>query len=114
MWYSLHQLENFLETDGLTGINNFCMGDFKQVVKMQELFENKIGLMVCDFTPLRIEEYYKELISILKFKGTILATFIAPEFALVEGKYDSLTRDRDEIMDTCYEVIKRIVHDKSR
>lgn len=104
-----HQLENFLHTEGLTGINNFCMGNFRQIARMQELFENRLAIMVCDFSPLDIEKYYKELIGVLKRKGTILATFIAPEFALVDGKYETLTRDRDEIMDTSYKVIKKLL-----
>ena len=65
--------------------------------------------MVCDFTPLNIEEYYTELIGILKFKGTILSTFISPECALVNGKYENITRDRDELMDNTYEVITRLM-----
>lgn len=88
-----HQLENFLHTEGLTGINNFCMGNFRQIAKMQALFADKLALMVCDFTPLDSEAYYRELIGILKFKGTILATYIAPEFALSDGKYENISRD---------------------
>jgi uroporphyrinogen-III decarboxylase len=107
-----HQLENFLKTEGLTGINNFCMGNFRQVAKMQEMYENRLAIMVCDFTPLDITGYYKELIDILKFKGTILATFIAPEFALIDGKYETMSRNRDEIMDASYEIINRLVHEK--
>lgn len=41
------------------GINNFCMGNFEQVAKMQELFEDKIALMVCDFAPLDFDKYKK-------------------------------------------------------
>lgn len=107
-----HQLENFLITEGLTGINNFCMGNFRQVAKMQDLFENKLELMVCDFTPLDIEGYYRELINILKFKGTILATFISPECALIDGKYENISRDRDELMEEAYKVITRLVREK--
>lgn len=108
-----HQLDNFLNTEGLTGINNFCMGNFKQIDHMQKLFENKIAIMVCDFTPADIEVYYKELINRLKFKGTIMASFIAPEFALSNGKYETISRERDEIMATSYEVITRLIRDKN-
>jgi hypothetical protein len=107
-----HQLENFLKTEGLTGVNNFCMGNFRQVAKMQEMFEDKLALMICDFTPLNVEEYYSELISVLKFKGTILSTFISPECALVNEKYENITRDRDELMDKTNEIITRLVEEK--
>ena len=55
-----HQLENFLKIEGLTGINNFCMGNFKQISKMQELFRGKLALMVRDFSPLDFVAYYSE------------------------------------------------------
>ncbi|GAA0181985.1 hypothetical protein SH2C18_44390 [Clostridium sediminicola] len=107
-----HQLENFLNTEGLTGINNFCMGNFSQVSKMQEMFKDKLALMICDFTPLDIEKYYTELINILNFKGTILSTFISPECALVNGKYENIIRDRDELMNKTNEIITRLVCEK--
>lgn len=107
-----HQLENFLDTEGITGINNFCMGNFKQVYRMQEMFDSKLALMVCDFTPLNIEEYYTELIRNLKFKGTILATFPAPELALYKGKYESISRDGREISEEAEQVIYKLI--KSR
>lgn len=88
-----HQVENFLATEGLSGINCFCMGDFHQIRRMQELFVNRVVLMVCDFTPLHIEAYYSELLADLKTRGTILATYPAPELALEEGKYQVVSRD---------------------
>lgn len=88
-----HQLENFLATEGLTGINNFCMGDFRQIRRMQELFADRLAIMVCDFTPLHIDRYYAELLSFLRPRGVILATYPAPELALEEGKYQMVPRD---------------------
>ena len=101
---AMHQLQNFLQTEGLTGINNFCMGDFKQVAKMQELFEDKIVLKVCDFTPLHIKKYYTELFSFLKSKGTIVGSYVAPELALDEGKYHIVSRDSGEMVKELKEV----------
>ena len=88
-----HQIESFLATEGLTGINCFCMGDFHQVRSMQQRFDNRLTLMVCDFTPLHIESYYSELLADLRTKGTILATYPAAEFALEDGKYQIVSRD---------------------
>ncbi len=109
-----HQLENFLDTKGLTGINNFCMGNFRQLVKMQEMFKNKVAIMACDFTPLDIESYYKELIDLLKFKGTILAAFISPDFALVNDKYETTPRDCDHLINETYRVITKYINEKQR
>jgi hypothetical protein len=88
-----HQIENFLATEGLTGINCFCMGNFKQIRHMQQRFDDRLAVMVCDFTPLDSESYYTELLADLPTKGTILATYPAAEFALEEGKYQIVSRD---------------------
>ena len=103
-----HQLENFLKIEGLTGINNFCMGNFKQIVRMQEMFEDKLAIMVCDFNPLDIEEYYSRIIPQLKFKGTLLGSFITPELALYNSKYEYVSRKEDEIVRQIKEVIYRL------
>jgi uroporphyrinogen-III decarboxylase len=88
-----HQIENFLATEGLTGVNCFCMGDFQQIRRMQQKFDNRLALMVCDFTPLHINSYYSELLVDLPTKGTILAAYPAAEFALEDGKYQIVSRD---------------------
>jgi len=88
-----HQIENFLETEGLTAINCFCMGDFRQIRRMQQRFENRLTLMVCDFTPLHVESYYSELLRDIRTKGTILATYPSAELALEAGKYQVVSRD---------------------
>ena len=108
-----HQLENFLKTEGITGINNFCMGNFKQIAKMQELYEDKLALMVCDFTPLYIEKYYTELFSFIKNKGTIIATFVAPELALCDGKYEFISRNSVEMAEKSREIINRLIGEKN-
>jgi hypothetical protein len=100
-----HQIDNFLKTEGLTGINSFCMGNIKQLVMMQEKFKNKIALMACDFAPLDVEKYYHDLIEALSFRGLIVASFPAPAFALIGGKYESLKRDPGELSGRIFDVI---------
>jgi uroporphyrinogen-III decarboxylase len=100
-----HQIDNFLATEGLTGINCFCMGDFHQILSMQQKFENRLTLMVCDFTPLHIESYYRELLADLRTKGTILATYPAAEFALEEDKYQIVPRDGAQLAQEAARVI---------
>lgn len=102
-----HQLDNFLATDGLTGINNFCMGDFNQVKLMQEKFEDKIAIMVCDFAPLDMEGYFHEIFSVMRTKGNILAIFIAPEFALGDGRYKLGSREGNETSRIINEIIRK-------
>ena len=50
-----HQIENLAKTEGLVGVNNCCMGNFRQVYRMQEAFAGRIALHVCDYTPLDVE-----------------------------------------------------------
>ena len=101
-----HQIDNFLETDGLTGINNFCMGDFEQVYEMQEKFEEKLALMVCDFTPLEIEKFYSGLFEKLKSKGTILASYVSAGYALHKGRYEITDRNVEEVSSEVYRIFK--------
>jgi hypothetical protein len=104
-----HQIENFLQIDGLTGVNNFCMGNFRQIYNMQKLFENRLALKVCDFTPLSIRKYYKELIGNLKKRGTILASFVLPELALNdEGRYEMVSRKGDAMAREVYGVFREL------
>jgi len=101
-----HQLENFLATDGLNGINNWCMGDFDQLFRAQRLFENRIVLTVDDYAPLDIEGYYAELLSGLRPKGTILATFPAASLATVGRRTETHHRDSAQVG----QEVLRVIH----
>jgi uroporphyrinogen-III decarboxylase len=101
-----HQIENFLETPGLVGINAFCMGDFKQLAKMQVAFEDKVTLMACDFAPLDPNAYFKELFQVVSPRGLILANYIAATFALDNGKYQVIKRDPDVVAQSVWKAIQ--------
>ncbi len=107
-----HQLENFLNIEGITGINNFCMGNFQQIVKMQDMYEDRLAVMICDFNPLNIDEYYTELFKHISYKGAILGIFIAPEFALYNGKYEFISRDGHRIINDVKSVVNRLMKEK--
>ena len=102
------QLENFLHIEGLVGINNFCMGNFRQIFRMQELYRDRLVLKVCDFTPLRIRPYYAELLSGLKRNSAILGTFIAPEMALNQGKYEAVSRRGEDVAEEAYACFREL------
>ena len=102
-----HQIENLAATEGLVGVNNFCMGDFRQIYRMQHAFAGRIALKVCDFSPLGIEPYYQELFSGLRRRGTIVASFVSPELALNKGKYESISRTGEEIGRQAYAFLRR-------
>jgi len=92
-----HQIENLAATEGLVGVNNFCMGNFRQIYRMQEAFAGRIALKVCDFTPLHIAAYYDELFSHLRRRGMIVGSFVSPEMALHNGKYELRSRHGADI-----------------
>jgi uroporphyrinogen-III decarboxylase len=103
---AVHQIENFLRTEGLTGINNFCMGDFRSVARMQEAFAGRLALMVCDFTPRDVEAYYSEVIRVLNPKGTVLAAYPTATVALEGGKYTAVERDAAALAVEVHRVIR--------
>ncbi|MEI8234988.1 MAG: uroporphyrinogen decarboxylase family protein [Verrucomicrobiota bacterium] len=105
-----HQIENFAATEGLVGLNNFCMGNFRQVYKMQACFENRIALKVCDFVPLHIKEYYAELFRHLQRKGTIVSSYILPELALNNGKYEIIMRPAEKLSDQVFETFQAVMN----
>lgn len=106
-----HQIENFCNTEGLTGVNNFCMGNFGQIYKMQEYFASrKIALMICDFAPVDVNAYYYDLFSKLKIQGTIIASFPTYSFGLAKGKYEQICRNPEELAQEIYETLKTKIH----
>ena len=103
-----HQIGNFLRTEGLTGINNFCMGHFAEVRKMQEAFASRIALMVCDFAPLDFDAYVRSLTTMVTPKGTIFAVFVASEFAQLNGSYAVVHRDAHQTASEIYETLTKV------
>ena len=102
-----HQIENLAATEGLVGVNNFCMTNFRQVCRMQEAFAGRIALKVCDFTPLHIAPYYDDLFRNLRRRGTIVGSFVSPELALNQGKYELISRDGEDIGREAYACLQK-------
>jgi len=102
-----HQIDNLAATEGLVGVNNFCMSNFRQVHRMQAAFAGRIALKVCDFSPLHIATYYDDLFRGLQRRGTIVGAFVSPEMALNQGKYENLARAGKSIADESYACLRR-------
>jgi len=105
-----HQLENYLATEGLVGVNVWCMGEFEQVFRAQEVFGEQITLMVCDYTPLQIEAYFGDLFAGLDPQGVIVATYPSPSTALRYGtaQVESVRRDAMETGRRAWQVMQRL------
>lgn len=90
-----HQIENFLNTKELLGINNYCLHDIESVLELKRRIENKLVLILCDFTPLNYEKYFSTIFSNISRKGLILDSQFSPNIALTEtGKYLEQFRDK--------------------
>jgi hypothetical protein len=80
---------------------------------MQEKFENKLALMVCDFSPLDVDKYFSGLFSKLKTKGTILASYFSPGYALHDGRYEIANRNLEEVSKRVYHRIEYGINNSS-
>lgn len=101
-----HQLENLMRTPGIVGVNNFCMGNFRQIHHMQELYKGKLLVMACDFSPVDIAGYYAELLRGLARHGVIVSAYPSPCVALSGGKYTESRRPTAELSRTLRAALK--------
>lgn len=95
--FAMHQLKALASTKGLTAVNNFCMGNFEQIYRLQDLLsDKKIALMVCDYAPSDVSSYFDKLLERLKPEGTILASYPAYSMVLDDGKYINIPRNQQQ------------------
>ena len=100
-----HQLENLLATDGLVGVNNWCMGDFDGVFKAQAAFAGRLVFTVDDFAPVDVEAYFAELIPGLSRSGTIVTIFPSATTATVKGRTVACAREPYALGAACQRAI---------
>jgi hypothetical protein len=101
-----HQLENFLATDGLVGVNNWCMGEFEAVFAAQRAFAGRVVFTVDDFAPVDVEGYFAELIPGLARRGTIVTIFPSATTATVKGRTVALKREPYALGEACQRAIQ--------
>ena len=100
-----HQLQNYLDTDGLVGVNNWCMGDFDAVFRAQAAFAGRIVFMVDDFAPVDIDGYFAGLIPGLAREGTVVTIFPSATTATTTGRTVALRRDLYDVGRDCQRAI---------
>ena len=95
---STQNIENYVNTRGVTAINNFTLDNLAAAAKIRRALREKgIVYMACDFTPAdaRLEDYHRELEKAMDGpEGVIMASYIAPAIELDKGKYEPASRDR--------------------
>jgi len=91
-------IDNYLDTEGLTAVNNFNLDNIGEAAKMKEALSKKgIPYMACDFVPndQRLESYYHELIEAMGDQhGLFIVPYIAPAVELEKGRYAESYRDQ--------------------
>jgi uroporphyrinogen decarboxylase len=104
-----HQLENYLATPGLVGLNIWCMGQFEQVFEAQRIVGERAAIMVCDYTPTDLEAYFGDLFAGLEPRGAIVATYPSAVTALEYGtaQVKPVQRDSHRTGVEAWEVISR-------
>jgi uroporphyrinogen decarboxylase len=108
-----HQLENYLATQGLVGINAWCMGHFDHLVSAQRLFGGRVVIMVGDYTPLEPDAYFGDLFAALEPRGLIVTTCPSPATALRygTGQVEAVRRDAAATARRAWDVMQRCALD---
>ncbi len=98
---SNQHLESYLQTKGLTAINNLNLDDIKGAAAMKNALAKKgIVYMACDFIPTeeRLKTYYRDLIEAMgDQRGLVVVPYVAPAVALERGRYNESHRDQLEL-----------------
>ena len=106
-----HQLENYLATPGLVGLNAWCMGEFEQIFEAQRVIGERAAIMVCDYTPEDPRAYFDDLFEGLDPRGAIVATYPSAAVALDYGtaQVTPVRRDSHETGVRAFEAIAESV-----
>ncbi len=89
-----HQAENFLATDGLLAVNTYTLHHTRAFRELKQKLEDRIVLFACDFTPVKYEHYFPDLLDGLSYRGLVVQSQFSPVVGLLSGgKYDAVRRD---------------------
>jgi len=102
-------IDNFLNTKGLTCVNNLNLDHLEEAAKVKQALARKgIPYMVCDFIPSdrRMHRYYHELVEMMGDpRGLIIVPYVAPAIALERGKYSASDRDQLSLAKTVKQIL---------
>ena len=103
------QLENFKAMKYLKGINNFALGNLKELVELKNALSGKAVVIACDFTPIDCEGYYTELFETLDVEreGLVVQSLFLPSVGLSEGRYELIDRDVKETVENLFTLLRR-------
>lgn len=101
------QIENFKSMKYLKGINNFALGNLKELVELKNALSGKTVVIACDFTPIEYKDYYTELFETLgvEREGLVIQSLFLPTIGLTEGRYEFIERDEKETVENLFRVL---------
>ncbi len=89
-----HQADNFLNMEGLLAINNYGLYNVEAVHRLKAKIEGRIALFLCDFTPVEYEQYFRDVLDGISYRGLIVDSQYSPVTGLLKGgKYSIIRRD---------------------
>lgn len=97
-----NHLDNYNKLKGLSGFNNWIMGNVENAVYIKKNLCKDKCLMICDFAPIDIEGYYNAIIDNFDPTGIIILAEDTEELAANNGGSVATKRDR-------FETAKRIL-----
>jgi hypothetical protein len=90
-----HQAQNFLDTEGLVGLNVYNLYQIPSLADLHARIAGRLVLFACDFTPVDYPAYYAELFASLKPLGLAIDSQLSPVVGLLPGgKYAEVRRER--------------------
>jgi uroporphyrinogen-III decarboxylase len=108
------QIENFLSMRYLKGINNFSLGNIKELLTLKKEVGDKLVIIACDFTPLRYEEYFSMLFDSINTdsKGLIIQSLFLPTIGLEDGRYEIAHRKEEIVVPDLSSILKKYCRHK--
>jgi len=105
-----HQVENFLHTEGLLGLNIYNLYGIRALAELKHKVENRLVIFACDFTPVNYRDYYQELLSSLSYSGLVIDSQFSPVVGLLEGgKYIPVQRDLHTEREAVFQYIRSLL-----
>ena len=93
-----HQIENILNVEHLTVVNNSPMSNFDQFASFANILSGKFAIQIQDAAPINVEKYYSQLFEgINDLRGIMLATFVIDTLGLDNGSNRKVDWDTFEV-----------------
>jgi hypothetical protein len=110
-----HQIDNFLNTQGLLGLNVYSLFNIRSLRELKARVDGRLVLIACDFTPLEYQLYYRSLLEQVSCRGLIIDSQFSPIVSLTsEGKYEMVNRHRTQGRREVFEFISGLLIGKEQ